>query len=52
MIKIVCKKPDYEYDVHSLVKAFYPAEELDFVRESESDAEETECKESPEVPET
>lgn len=34
MIKIICKKPDYEYDVHSLVKAFYPAEELEFVREN------------------
>ncbi len=33
MIKIICKKPDYEYDVHSLVKAFYPAEDLVFVRE-------------------
>lgn len=33
MIKIICKKPDYEYDVHSLVKAFYPAEELEFVRD-------------------
>ena len=33
MIKIICKKPDYEYDVHSLVKAFYPAEELEFERE-------------------
>ena len=49
MIRIVCKKPDYEYDVHSLVKAFYPAEELEFGRESETGAEETECKESPEV---
>ena len=35
MIKIICRKPDYEYDVHSLVKAFYPAEELVFAREEE-----------------
>ena len=33
MIKIICKKTDYEYDVHALVKAFYPAKELVFVRE-------------------
>lgn len=37
MIKIICKKPDYEYDVHSLVKAFYPAEELVFERDEERD---------------
>ena len=51
MIKIICRKPDYEYDVHSLVKAFYPAEELVFAREEteasdgkeEMPASESEC---------
>ncbi len=30
MIEIICNKTDYEYDVHSLVKAFYPEEEITF----------------------
>ena len=28
MIVVKCNKNDFAYDVHSLVKAFYPAEEL------------------------
>lgn len=30
MIEIICNRADYEYDVHSLVKAFYPEEEISF----------------------
>lgn len=33
MITIRCEKTDYEYDVYSLVKAFYPAEELLFIKD-------------------
>lgn len=30
MIEIICNRADYEYDIHSLVKAFYPEEEISF----------------------
>lgn len=39
MIKIRCDKQEYEYDVHSLVKAFYPTEELSFIRDAGANGE-------------
>ena len=30
MIEIICNRADYEYDIHSLVKSFYPEEEISF----------------------
>lgn len=30
MIEIICNRADYEYDIHSLVKAFFPEEEISF----------------------
>ena len=35
MLAVKLNLANYEYDVHSLVKAFYPAEELVFAREEE-----------------
>jgi len=35
MIVVKCNKNEYAYDVHSLVKAFYPAEEVKVFEEGE-----------------
>ena len=35
MIVVKCNKNDFAYDVHSLVKAFYPAEEVKVFEEGE-----------------
>ena len=35
MITVKCNKNDYAYDVHSLVKAFYPAEDVKVIEEGE-----------------
>ena len=35
MIVVKCNKNDFSYDVHSLVKAFYPAEEVKVFEEGE-----------------
>lgn len=37
MIEIICNRADYEYDVHSLVKAFYPEKEISFSRTEDVD---------------
>lgn len=35
MITVKCNKNEYAYDIHSLVKAFYPAEEVKVFKEGE-----------------
>ena len=35
MIVVKCNKNEYAYDVHSLVKAFYPAEDVKVFEEGE-----------------
>ncbi|MBQ7972021.1 MAG: coproporphyrinogen dehydrogenase HemZ [Lachnospiraceae bacterium] len=39
-MEIICNREDYEYDLHSLIKAFYPESEISFKRSGEDDSEE------------
>ncbi len=49
MITVKLNKPDFEYDIHSLIKAFYPSEEV-YVSQKEYDKNQGGCaNEPPEV---
>ncbi len=43
MIQVTLNRPDFEYDIHSLVKAFYPGQEV------QVSAGEKVCEESPDL---
>ncbi|MFV0466555.1 MAG: coproporphyrinogen dehydrogenase HemZ [Lachnospiraceae bacterium] len=40
MVTIQLKRTDFEYDIHSLIRAFYPQEEIKFLEEMPQDGEE------------
>ena len=42
MIVVRLNQPQFEYDIHSLVKAFYPAEEVKVFEKGTKDLESTE----------
>ena len=43
MIEVIVNRPSFEYDIHSLVKAFFPREDVS-VRVQEAFAEETKLR--------
>ena len=35
MIEVTLNQPEFEYDIHSLIKAFYPSEYVESIRGKE-----------------